>query len=572
MESQYSIKDLIDIERLRGILEKFSSATGFTTGFVSYPDQELLITTGWRDICTRFHRPCAASAQTCRKSNIELTGALRQMRELNICPCDNGLVDGATPVIVHGRHLASVSSGQIFLQQPDLQRFRRQAEQYGYDVDEYLRAVAAVPVVSRERFQSVLSFLADLAVMVSELASNNLALKNKASQLEHEVKERRQAGEALRCSEERYRRLHETMTDCFAEVNMAGQIVQCNRSYLEMLGYDAAELQRLTYQDITPSRWHAMEQDIIASQVLRCDYSAVYEKEYIRKDGTIFPVELRTYLLRDASGRPEGMWAIVRDITERKNHEAAMIAAKEEAQRANEAKSQFLRNMSHELRTPMNAIMGMTALALMTDLNDHQRKLLGYVDAASKSLLRLINDIIDLSTIEAGKMKFVKSAFSVRELLRDQTDLCREISKNKALHLELTLADNLPDQVWGDPHRLSQVLNNLLGNAVKFTPSGRIVVQAETIDLQQQDVIIGFSVTDSGIGISADKIPQLFNYFSQLDEGITRKYGGSGLGLAISKSLVEQMGGTISVKSEFGKGSVFSFSGTFALSEPPSRG
>ncbi len=198
VDGKYRFKDLVDLDTLKKIMERFSRATGFTTGLVSFPDQELLFGTGWRDICIKFHRACSESEAVCKESNVALTSQLRQQRELNVQPCDHGLVDGATPVIINGAHVASLATGQSLFQEPDREEFRARAARFGYDEEAYLEALDQVPVVSEERLKTALSFLSDLAVMIGELGLKNLNLLRTTANLEAEVTRRKQVEEELR--------------------------------------------------------------------------------------------------------------------------------------------------------------------------------------------------------------------------------------------------------------------------------------------------------------------------------------------------------------------------------------
>ena len=219
VDGKYSIKDLVNIESLARILEKFSSATGFTTGFVSYPEQEVLIGTGWRDICTKFHRNFPESKKDCLKSNIYLTNQLKELKELNVHHCENGLVDGATPIIIRGKHLASLFTGQILFEEPKKQQFRERALAYGYDIEAYLDAVEEVPIVTEKEFESALSFLAEMAVLVAELGLKNYEVREKARLLEDEISRGERAYEELSESEEKYRKLVESSIDGIAVVS-----------------------------------------------------------------------------------------------------------------------------------------------------------------------------------------------------------------------------------------------------------------------------------------------------------------------------------------------------------------
>jgi PAS domain S-box-containing protein len=252
---------------------------------------------------------------------------------------------------------------------------------------------------------------------------------------------------------------------------------------------------------------------------------------------------------------------------EQKNEELekALSAARE----ATRMKSRFLANMSHEIRTPMNGVLGMTECLLGTELNSEQMEYAAAIRRSADSLLLLINDIVDLSHIEAGKMRLNRVPFPLQSAIAETASTFAPQARAKRLEFVSAIASDVPEFALGDPARLRQVLGNLLGNAIKFTERGQVALEAELLSKTRDEIRLKFTVSDSGIGIRADERERLFDTFTQVDESATRKYGGTGLGLAISKQLVELLGGEIGVESEPGKGSSFWFTATFGQSAGP---
>jgi signal transduction histidine kinase/CheY-like chemotaxis protein len=250
---------------------------------------------------------------------------------------------------------------------------------------------------------------------------------------------------------------------------------------------------------------------------------------------------------------------------------AELAAARDEAQAASKAKSLFLASMSHEIRTPMNAVIGLTQLVLETRLTDEQRDYLSKVQTSSRALLALLNDILDYSKIEAGKTVLEHEEFSPEEILENVGNLFAAKVEEGGLELLFEIDEGIPRRMVGDPLRLAQVLNNLVGNAIKFTPRGEIVIRAEAVSREADLMLLRFSVQDTGIGLQPKQAARLFQPFAQADASIARRYGGTGLGLAICKRLVELMGGEISVTSEPGRGSTFSFTARLEVAHQPAE-
>lgn len=306
-----------------------------------------------------------------------------------------------------------------------------------------------------------------------------------------------------------------------------------------------------------------------------------YTQEYrvVTTDGQIIYVEDHTTVERSEDGTPQYMQSIITDITERKlvefqreralsalkERSSELIKARQAAEAANEAKSFFLSTMSHEIRTPMNAIIGMTEILDETALDPEQTQYVDILKTASENLLELINDILDISKIETGQMELEETIFNPVEVVEEVCDILALRAAQKKIDLKTVIPDNATTSIIGDPYRLKQILLNLVGNAIKFTDNGHVLVELQEYARQEaagdQNRIIDlvFSVTDTGIGIPPEKVSSIFDSFSQVDSTTTRKYGGSGLGLAIVKRLVELMGGQVWLSSQPGQGSCFSF-------------
>jgi PAS domain S-box-containing protein len=383
-----------------------------------------------------------------------------------------------------------------------------------------------------------------------------------------DITEHKRAARALLESEERFRNLvegsvqgiviHRGMTPLF--VNSAFAAMLGTDSPLEILAMPSMESLFAPHER---ARMHRYQE----ARLQRQEVPVQYEVEALRKDGSIVTLESVTRVIT-WEGQP-AIQATLVDITERKHAEAALREAKDAAEAAAQAKGAFLATMSHEIRTPMNGVIGMTGLLLDTPLNDEQREHAETIRRCGDALLTLINDILDFSKIEAGKLDLEVIDFDLPTAMEDVLELFAEPASAKGLELACLVHPGVPTWIAGDPGRLRQILTNLVSNAVKFTESGEIVMRATCAEETDDEALIRFEVTDTGIGIAPKAQGRLFQAFSQADASTTRKYGGTGLGLAISRRLAEALGGTIGVESAPGHGSTFWFTGRFAKRSAP---
>ncbi|HBG69336.1 MAG: hypothetical protein A2W93_16225 [Bacteroidetes bacterium GWF2_43_63] len=978
--NSFRITDLVDIRLLKELCDKFTQITGLTIGLFEYPDLNMLISSGWKDICTKFHRPCPASGINCNASNRKLFEKLSTPGQLVIEKCDNGLNDCATPIFINNKFVAVLITGQLLLEKPDIEFFRKQAQKYDYNEEEYLRALSDVKVIQEKDLMLATSFLGQIAAFISESGFNNLKIKQETRKLEHEIEERTKTEKELRDSEEKYRTILALAPEAFFHGDPVGNFIEVNEASVAITGYSRQELLAMNMKDLfsktvldsvplsydilnagqTLTRQRPMirkngeeiiiemssrlmpdgtyqcfatditeqlkakdalnksesrlrkffecsqeglifhnkgiiidvnqaylnmmglhdESEMVGKDLL--DFIAPafvdtvkehilnelpdkYEAAHIRKDGRIFPIEVspqhaefsdglrlriasvtditerkKAEQLRDVNtrrtlallklseminaplneitnfvleevinltgsklgylaflnenegiltmhswsksamdecrinnapreyplektglwgesvrqrkpvitndyaaesplkkGYPEGhvvlkrhlsvpifdnehivavigvgnkedeyydecikqltilgsaLWSHIdrqrvmkellvsreqfRLITENSNdmiiafdlevgaityvspgsgayvkwepeevyghsvfefiHEEEVplllkmrsdiynglnpelfkhrilmkdgsyswfetscqvvrdegpdkikIVAvcrdiskiikteqlqmeKDLAEAASRAKSEFLANVSHEIRNPLNSIVGMAKTLSRTQLSNDVQDIVDAILTSSDNLLNIINDVLDLSKIEANRIELENKDFNVDGIFNEVRSMFKSVAINKSLHFEIRKDVSVPARLRGDEIRLRQMVINLVGNAVKFTDKGSVNVRVSATPAPDGQTLLTTEVEDTGIGIKKEDIGKLFQSFTQLDSSSTKKFSGTGLGLAIVKSFAEMMGGEISVESEFGSGSRFVLKIPFnvALSEP----
>lgn len=612
------LADLIDFGHMQELLDNLCDAVGVSAAILD-PCGEVLVAARWRRICTAFHRSNDRTRARCIHSDTVLARQLREGEPLSCYRCGNGLTDAASPIMIDGHHVGNVFVGQLLLQSADEDFFRRQAAKFGFDEEEYLHALREVPVVSKERLSAILASLAGLARLVASIGLERLRgkaaekrLRQRAEDVDRtnrELERQRQAAIGLAEDANRARveaeRARATLSGLFLAVPVGIGVLDAQRRFLSVndricgiLGYTQEDL-----LDRTTRIMYASDEEF--DRVGRSLYANLRQNghtaEEVRlrcKDGTELLAVMNAAML-DPQDLTAGVVFTILDITDRKQaeeelrghaealraanreletqklnleaHRQELLAANEQlqwaiqlandmtlqAKSANVAKSQFLANVSHEIRTPMMAILGYAEL-LAGGLTDPEHcEAVNTIRRNGDHLLAVLNDILDVSKIEAGELRVEKIPCALPSLLAEVAELMRIRAHAKKIALKVEYAGPIPRSIVTDPTRLRQILVNLLGNAVKFTEAGEVRMIASLADREAHDPKFVCDVIDTGIGMPSDEVGRLFQPFHQIDSSCTRKYGGTGLGLAISKRLALVLGGDITVRSKLGEGSAF---------------
>jgi len=390
-----------------------------------------------------------------------------------------------------------------------------------------------------------------------------------------DITERKRAEEAIRASEDRVRLLLDSTAEAIYGIDLDGQCTFANPACLRLLGYADAQaligrnMHGLIHHSRADGRPSPAGQCRIIQAFREGNGSHVDDEVLWRADGTSFPAEYWSHPIRK-DGEVIGAVIAFLDITERRRAEEELVRAKEQAEAASRSKSRFLANMSHEIRTPMNGVIGMARLLLDTRLSPEQHRYAEVVLNSAETLKSLLDHILDLSKIEAGKVTLESLDFDVREVLEGAVETLAIQASRKGLELTCLVSPETPSRLRGDPGRLRQIVNNLAANAIKFTERGDVAIRVKPASQDAHRATLQFAIRDTGIGIPKERAAALFSPFVQADESTTRKFGGTGLGLAISRQLAELMGGRIGFESEEGRGSTFWFTAVFDRQPPES--
>ncbi len=416
------------------------------------------------------------------------------------------------------------------------------------------------------------------ALLETTRAEIERAVAERTAELEHQTNSLTAVTQKLKASEEEVSRalqerrdIMETIPDLLYVLDLDGRLARWNQKCETATGYTAAELLGAPFLALVADDGSERERVLTALRTAAETGYAEWEVALKTKASATIPYQFTGVPLKDSSGQAIGLTGVGRDVTERKRVELELKRAKETAEAANRAKSEFLANVSHEIRTPMNGVIGMTELALDTELNREQREYLELVKVSADNLMTVINDILDFSKIEAGKLDLVTAPFDLRDSLGETLKTLALRAAQKDLELAHQIRADVPDALLGDSSRLRQVIVNLVGNAIKFTERGEVVTRVAVEAAADARVCLHFTVTDTGIGIPAEKQQAVFDPFVQADGSTTRRHGGTGLGLAISTRLVALMEGRIWVESIPERGSTFHFTAWFDLQTSPEQ-
>lgn len=376
------------------------------------------------------------------------------------------------------------------------------------------------------------------------------AIKRAIREWEH-IENSKYAEDALRKSEEKYRLLIEHAVDAIFLGDLDGNFIGVNSKACNLTGYSKEELLMMNMQDLFTEE--ELNRSALQYELLKKGQNVINTRQLKKKDGTFIPVEMNSKFMTDGYFQ-----SFFRDISERLRTEE-LKRKFEETEFTSKVKSQFLANLSHEIRNPLNAIIGLTNTLLKTPLSEEQKKYTSSISLSSENLMSILNDILDLSKIEANKVDINLNDFHFKNFINQIIAIYENKSSEQGLQMVLTISDDIPEYINTDSKKLKQILSNLIGNALKFTNQGVIKIAVDTFKLDTKESLLQFSISDTGIGIKKEDFPKIFQSFTQLDSSTKKAYPGTGLGLSISKNYVELLGGKIAFDSEFGKGTTFYF-------------
>jgi len=551
LDGKYKFSDIVDIPQLTEIFTKFSKATGFTIGLVDNNSLEILIKTGWHDICVNFHRANEKACEVCKKSNKILFTDLEKEKSVKIVECEHGLYDSATPIIIEGKHIANLATGQLLMQKPDINQFKQQAKKFDFNEQAYLKALLEVPVVNRERVTEMMDYLAEFSVYIAKEGLNKLRT-NKLNEELIEAKEKAEISE---------RKYNLTINNILSVVWKAdiGKNGEFQNTFVSEIADKLLELPKGTinnsfsnYFSFIKPQYLKNIYDTISNAIINPNKYVEFEYEIQKNNG-----KTAWFLSKGKASVVKGKTSIFGytiDITKQKIAEQEVIKAKHKAEESDQLKTEFINNMSHEIRTPMNGILGFSNFLKNPDLTDAKRNYyINIIQNSGKQLMRIIDDILEISKLGTKQVKVTEKEVCLNDLLLEHFSIFDIKAKENRtpLYFKKELSDK-KSTILTDETKLNKILSNLLENALKFTNTGFI-----EFGYKIKNNKIEIYVKDTGIGIKPEKQDIIFERFSQEEKSLSRNVGGLGLGLSIAKENAELLGGKITLKSEKGKGSTF---------------
>lgn len=534
------MEEILDLGILGQLLESFHHSTGLAAALQTYPDRETIYSAGGTRVCGEFHRS-EATARLCEKNDREQLERIEGGEDFTFCGCPNGMHCGSIAIRVGGELVALIQGGQAISVEQTVESFREQAKERGYEEAAYLSAIAEVVRMDLPTMGGHFRFLAQIAELA---ARQGLALANS-----------RKAAAMVK----NFKLIADNAGYGMAMIEPDGAIIYVNDYFARLHGWEPEELTGMNV-----SIFHSAGQLPALRQVTReafeNDVLGPVEIMHAARDGREFPMLMNFVVIRDNKGRPVMGATTAIDISARKRHLEELEAARHAAEAANEAKTTFLATMSHELRTPLNGILGIGSILADGELDEEQRDFVHTLNESAEILLALVEEILDLTSIESGRLKLGGAEFDPRQVFRSRLQGAELRARNKGLWFRTDIAGDLPDSIVGDGLRLGQLFANVLNNAVKFTEEGGVDVKVDWRVLDCEQVRLDMTVRDTGIGIPLEQQDSVFDSFSQVDGGISRRQGGLGLGLSVSRQLAELMGGGIELESRVGSGSTFRIS------------
>ena len=545
-----NILDLIDFEKVDALLEGFNKSTGFVTAILDL-EGNVLSKSGWRQICTEFHRVHPETSKKCTISDTELAGKLAEGEKYHFYKCLNGLVDVAVPIVIKEEHIANLFSGQFFFEQPDHLFFKKQAEKYRFDESIYLKALRDVPVISEEKVKIAMEFLLDMTHLISEMTFQKL--------------EQMELNEELRKSEERWQFAIEGNGDGLWDWNLQTNELYLSKQWKTMLGYDDIEISNNI--DEWEKRVHPEDlkraQEAIQNYLNKTTKVFSIEHRLQCKNGSYKWINSRGKIISwTDDGKPLRFIGTHNDITDHKKVEGEIKSLNQtlehrvfertaQLQSANKELESFSYSISHDLRAPLRAIFGFSQIISQRhkdSLNAEGRQYVDYVVDASIRMEQLINDLLSYSRLGRAGVTLVPVALTkiIDDVYSDFKAELKEINGTFE-------TDNELPTILGDDSLLHQIFSNLIGNAIKYR---RAEVPLK-INIQSEPIAEGYQVKviDNGIGISDKHYDKIFNVFQRLHS--ETKYSGTGIGLANVKKAVTLLRGTIQVESIVNSGSIF---------------